>query len=111
MADETYIWIGLVGLMAMTLVTRCAVLLWPRPITLTPRLQRALRFAPMAAIAAVIVPSVLAQPSPAAWIDLMHPKTLSALTCLLAWWLSRQMAVCLMSGLAVYVITKLALGL
>jgi branched-subunit amino acid transport protein len=40
----------------------------------------------------------------------MHPKTLSALTCLLAWWFTRQMAVCLFSGLAVYVITKLALG-
>lgn len=110
MAHELYIWIGLVGLMLMTLLTRCGVLLWPRPISLTPRLQRALRFAPMAAIAAVIVPSVLAQPSAAGWMDLLHPKTLSALTCLLAWWWSRQMAVCLLSGLAVYVITKLALG-
>lgn len=110
MAHELYIWIGLVGLMLMTLLTRCGVLLLPRPISLTPRLQRALRFAPMAAIAAVIVPSVLAQPSAAGWLDLLHPKTLSALTCLLAWWWSRQMAVCLLSGLAVYVITKLALG-
>ena len=109
--SDAMIWIGLIGMMAMTLLTRSGIVVWPGPIRLPLRLQRALRFAPMAAIAAVIVPSVLAQPSAAGWLELMHPKTLSALTCLLAWWFTRQMAVCLFSGLAVYVITKLAFGI
>ncbi len=111
MDHELYIWLGLAGLMAMTLLTRCGVSVWPRPITLAPRLQRALRFAPMAAIAAVIVPSVLAQPASAGFFELMHPKTLSVATALLAWWFTRQMATCLLSGLSVYVILKLAFGL
>jgi branched-subunit amino acid transport protein len=109
MSHDLYIWIGLAGLFLMTALTRCAVLLWPKPIALTPRLQRALRFAPMAAIAAVIVPSVLFQ-SPGVIVDLIHPKALSAAACVAAWWLSRHMASCLLAGLAVYVMTKLALG-
>jgi branched-subunit amino acid transport protein len=109
MDHDLYIWIGLLGLGLMTALTRSGVLLWPRPITLAPRLQRALRFAPMAAIAAVIVPSVLFH-SGGAVVDLIHPKTLSAAACLLAWWLTRQMSACLLTGLAVYVVTTLALG-
>jgi branched-subunit amino acid transport protein len=107
MDRDLYIWIGLIGLFLMTAISRCAVLLWPRPIVLTPRLQRALRFAPMAAIAAVIVPSVLFGPG-GAIVDAIHPKTLSALACLVAWWVTRQMASCLLTGLAVYVVMKLA---
>lgn len=110
MERDLYIWIGLAGLFLMTALTRCAVLLWPRPIALTPRLQRALRFAPMAAIAAVIVPSVLFQ-SHGVVVDLIHPKTLSVAASLAAWWLTRQMASCLLTGLSVYIIAKLALGL
>lgn len=110
MDHDLYIWIGLLGLMMMTVLTRCGVLLWPRPIVLAPRLQRALRFAPMAAIAAVIVPSVLMH-SGGEMVGVFHPKTFSALTCLGVWWLTRQMGACLLSGLAVYVITKLMLGI
>ena len=58
MTHEAYVWVSIVGLGGMTLVTRCALLMWPRPVQLPMRLQRALRFAPMAAIAGIVVPGV-----------------------------------------------------
>ena len=100
------IWLGLVGMMAMTLLTRSGLMVWPGPIHLPTRLQRALRFAPMAAISAVIVPSVLFLPE-GGITDLLHPKTLSALACLAGWWVSRQMAVSLAAGMLVYGAAKL----
>jgi branched-subunit amino acid transport protein len=108
--DRTlYIWLGLLGLMAVTFLARSSLILWAKDIHLPARLQRALRFAPMAAIVAIIVPSVLTQqgsfdPS------LLNPKTLSVLAAFLAWWLSRQMAVCMLVGVAVYVGARFSLG-
>ncbi len=92
--------------MAMTLLTRSGLIVWPGPIHLPTRVQRALRFAPMAAISAVIVPSVLFLPE-GGMTDLLHPKMLSALACLVGWWASRQMAVCLAAGMLAYGASKL----
>lgn len=103
------IWLGLVGMMAMTLLTRSGLIVWPGPIHLPNRVQRALRFAPMAAISAVIVPSVLFLPE-GGITDLLHPRTLSALACLLGWWASRQMSICLAAGILVYALGKLLMG-
>lgn len=106
--SDWMIWLGLVGMMAMTLITRCGLIVWPGPIHLPARLQRALRFAPMAAISAVIVPSVLFLPD-GGMADWIHPRTLSAMACLLAWWASRQMAITLTAGMLAYAISKLIL--
>lgn len=108
MDRELYIWVGIVGLMLMTVLTRSGLIIWPRQIVLPIRLQRALRYAPMAAIAAVIVPSVLFQAGGV--VDWIHPKPIAVLAALMAWWATRHMAVCMAGGLAVYVIAKLALG-
>lgn len=104
--SEWMIWLGLMGMMAMTLLTRSGLIVWPGPIHLPARVQRALRFAPMAAISAVIVPSVLFSPE-GGFTNLMDPRTLSALACLVGWWRSRQMAVCLAAGMLVYGVSKL----
>lgn len=107
MDRELYVWLGIIGLGLMTLLTRSGLLLWPGPVKLPQRLQRALRFAPMAAMMAIVVPSVLfsARGEMIGWLD---PKLAAVLACLLAWWASRQMAAVMSAGLAVYVIAKLA---
>ena len=105
MDRELYIWIGIVGLMLMTIIARCALILWPRPIDIGPRLARALRFAPMAAIAAIIVPGVL-YGHDGNVVGLTDPKIFAAAGSLIAWFLTRQMAWCILGGLAVYVIAR-----
>ena len=93
----------------MTLLTRSGLIVFGHRMELPQRLQRALRFAPMAAIAAIIVPGVMS-PSITEIADLFQPRIVSALAALLGWWATRQMAICMASGIAVYVIAKLALG-
>lgn len=107
MDRDLYIWMGIIGLGVMTLVTRAGLLLWPHPVKLPQRLERALRFAPMAAMVAIVVPSVLYLKS-GAMIGFLDPKLFACAACLLAWWASRQMAAVMSAGLAVYVIAKLA---
>ncbi len=108
MDHEFYIWAGIAGLMVMTIIARCALILWPRPIAIGPRLARALRFAPMAAIAAIIVPGVLYGPN-GNLVSLLDPKVFAVVGALVAWFSTRQMVWCILGGLAVYVIAKLAL--
>ncbi len=108
MSQTAYIWIGIVGLMVMTIVSRATLTLWPRRIDLPLRLQRALRFAPMAAITAVIVPRGLFHQGELA-LAMNNPKIWAAVASLIGWWATRHMAGCLAAGLSVYVIGKLLL--
>lgn len=108
MDHEFYIWAGIAGLMVMTIIARCALILWPKPIAIGPRLARALRFAPMAAIAAIIVPGVLYGPNGNV-VSFLDPKVFAVMGALVAWFSTRQMVWCILGGLAVYVIAKLAM--
>jgi len=103
---EIYIWLGIAGLMAVTFLARSGLILWPRDIQIPARLQRALRFAPMAAIAAIIVPSVLLQQGEFS-AALVQPKLAAVAALFIAWRLSRQMAIALLVGLIVYVVSRL----
>lgn len=107
MERDVYIWIGIIGLGITTLATRAGLLLWPRPVKLAPRLKRALRFAPMAAMVAIAVPSVLFDKT-GAITGLADAKFFAIAACLIAWWATRHMAAAMSAGLAVYVIAKLA---
>jgi hypothetical protein len=42
-------------------------------------------------------------------IGLLDPRPLSAFACLLGWWISRQMSVCLTVGILVYALGMFAL--
>ncbi|WP_353192985.1 AzlD domain-containing protein [Pandoraea pnomenusa] len=53
------IWFAFVAMTAITIVTRTFFLLAGDRVTLPQRLQRALRYAPAAALAVIVVPEVL----------------------------------------------------
>jgi branched-subunit amino acid transport protein len=107
MDRDLYIWLAIIGLGLTTLATRSGLLLWPYAVKLPKPLERALRFAPMAAMVAIVVPSVLYAKT-GEIIGPLDPKLFAALACLLAWWATRHMAAVMSAGLAVYVIAKLA---
>jgi branched-subunit amino acid transport protein len=54
--SDFWIWVAIVGLTGTTLITRAGVLLLGEKLELPPRLERALRYAPACALAAIIVP-------------------------------------------------------
>ncbi|MEX3956728.1 AzlD domain-containing protein [Trinickia sp. EG282A] len=56
------IWLTIAGMTVVTAVTRAFFLLGGERATLPERVQRALRYAPAAALVAVIVPDVLETP-------------------------------------------------
>jgi branched-subunit amino acid transport protein len=56
------VWLAILGMTLITTLTRALFLIGGRRMILPPRLQRALRYAPAAALAAVVLPDVLATP-------------------------------------------------
>jgi branched-subunit amino acid transport protein len=105
-AREAYIWLGIAGLMGVTFLARSGLILLKRDIQLPMRVQRALRFAPMAAIVAIIMPSVLLHQGQFS-VAITNPKILAVIAAMIAWKISKQMGVCLLAGLAVYVAMRL----
>lgn len=74
--DHVWLVVATLGLCAVTFVTRSFFLLTPSAFVFPPLIQRALRFAPTAAITAVIAPDVLMQ---AGHVDVnWHNKALIA---------------------------------
>ena len=59
---STQIWIAIFGMMFVTALTRALFLIGGERTVLPERVQRMLRYAPAAALAAVVLPDVLATP-------------------------------------------------
>ena len=57
--SHTEIWIALAGMAVVTIVTRALFLMAGEHVTVPDRLQRALRYAPAAALAAIILPDLM----------------------------------------------------
>ncbi len=57
--NSAYIWAVIAGMTAVTVITRAFFLFAGSRVNLSERAQRALRYAPAAALAAVVVPDVL----------------------------------------------------
>lgn len=108
MDRDLYVWISIAGLMLITFLTRAGLIIWSREFVLPRRLQRALRFAPMAAIVAIIVPSVLFSQGQID-LSLTNPRLPAIFAGFVAWWFTRQMAVCMVVGLTVYLVGRLLL--
>lgn len=59
---STQIWLAIIGMTFVTAVTRAMFLIGGERTVLPERVQRMLRYAPAAALAAVVLPDVLATP-------------------------------------------------
>jgi branched-subunit amino acid transport protein len=97
------------GLGGVTLLTRCFFFILDRPWTLPAWAQRALHYAPIAAMAGVIAPEVVMSHGHlvATWQD---ARLFGAAAGLLAYFASRSVLLTLVAGMAVYLPLHLALG-
>lgn len=59
--DWTYMLIAIAGLTVVTVATRASFFMLPAHVQLPARVERALRYAPACALAAIIAPGVLAR--------------------------------------------------
>jgi branched-subunit amino acid transport protein len=82
------IWLAILGMALVTTLTRALFLLGGKRMILPARLQRALRYAPAAALAAVVLPDLLATPHGLSAAFSNH--ALYASLCGLAWYFWRR---------------------
>jgi branched-subunit amino acid transport protein len=103
---STQIWIAIFGMTFVTAVTRAMFLIGGERTVLPQRVQRMLRYAPAAALAAVILPDVLATPSGLS-IALSNHEFYAALAGL-AWFLWRRtMLGTIVVGMVVFTLLRL----
>lgn len=100
----------IVGLALSTFVTRTSFLIAGAKLRLGPRVEVALRYAPVCTLAAIIVPDVLIHP-PGQAIDLslLNPRLIGTLAAGLWLCWSRNIIGCLGSGMAAYSLARLFL--
>lgn len=100
----------IVGLALSTFVTRTSFLIAGAKLRLGPRVEVALRYAPVCTLAAIIVPDVLIHP-PGEVIDLslLNPRLIGTIAAGLWLCWSRNIIGCLASGMAAYSLARLFL--
>lgn len=105
---STQIWIAIFGMTFVTAVTRAMFLIGGERTVLPARIQRMLRYAPAAALAAVVLPDVLATPEGLSFAPSNHEfyATLAGL----AWFLWRRtMLGTIVVGMVVYTVLRLVM--
>lgn len=103
---STQIWLAIVGMTFVTAVTRAMFLIGGERTVLPERVQRMLRYAPAAALAAVVLPDVLATPDGLSFGPSNHEfyATLAGL----AWFLWRRtMLGTIVVGMVVFTLMRL----
>ena len=108
MSDAYAFW-TIVGLTFVTVVTRAFFLFGERDLTLPAWLQRGLRYAPLGALAAVLVPEVVM--TDGRLIDTIKDARLYAVLAGSAWYLWRRgLLGTIVCGMAVLLTLRLGLG-
>ncbi|MFL9884463.1 AzlD domain-containing protein [Paraburkholderia agricolaris] len=103
---STQIWLAIIGMTFVTAVTRAMFLIGGERTVLPERVQRMLRYAPAAALAAVVLPDVLVTPEGLSFAPSNHEfyATLSGLV----WFLWRRtMLGTIVVGMVVFTLLRL----
>jgi branched-subunit amino acid transport protein len=105
---STQIWLAIFGMTFVTAVTRAMFLIGGERTVLPPRVQKMLRYAPAAALAAVVLPDVLATPDGLSFAPSNHEfyATLAGL----GWFLwRRSMLGTIVVGMLLFTLLRLVL--
>jgi len=107
--SDAYVIAGIIGLTVVTVVTRGFFLLPQRKLSLPPRALQALRYAPLAALVAVIAPEILIRDAAfvATWQD---ARLFAVLAASAYFWWRRGILGTIVGGTAVLLALELGLG-
>ena len=109
MSPDARVWLAILGIGATGVLTRCSFLLFGERLVLPPAIERALRLAPAATLAATIAPSIwMADHGVVGAIE--NPRLAAAVVAALVMWASRQMLWSRAAGVAVYTAIRLLLA-
>jgi|688.fasta_scaffold1420986_1 branched-subunit amino acid transport protein len=96
----------IVGLGATTLLCRSFFLLFGTRLTIPEEFQRALRYAPLGALIAILIPEFVLVPTPGggyAW-TLFNPKLWGGIVAILCFVFSRSMMLTIAMGMGVFLL-------
>lgn len=106
--SDTEIWITIGLLTLATIITRSSFFLLGDSVKLPPKMQHALRYAPAAALAAIVAPDLLIS-GDALNLSLMNPKLLAAGGAALFFMATRHMLGTIAIGMGLFTILRLVL--
>lgn len=100
--SDLEIWITIFALALATGLTRSSFWLVGHHITIPPRIQQMLRYAPACALAAIIAPDLLMDEHNAMAVKLLNPKMIAAAVATAYYLLRRSMIETIILGMAVF---------
>lgn len=106
MSHALYAWLAILGLTAVTVITRSAFLVLGDRFPLPERVQHALRYAPACALSALIAPEVMTSGG-ALVLDPASPKLAAGLVAVAVMAFSRSMIVTMVVGMGVFTLLRL----
>jgi len=99
-------WIAILGMTVITVLSRALFLMAGERVTVPDRLQRALRYAPAAALAAIVLPDLLTFDGHLA-ISPGNDKLMAGIAATVFYVLTRRMVGMIAVGMAVYTALRL----
>lgn len=105
--NTTEIWITIALLTLATLIARSSLFLLGHAVKLPPKLLHALRYAPAAALAAIIAPDLLVQGGTLN-LSLMNPKLLAAIIATLFFLRTRHLLGTIVVGMLMFSVLRVA---
>ena len=101
------VWLTILLLTVATIVTRASFFVFGH-VKLPHRVQHALRYAPAAAMAAIVIPDLIL-PGASIAANLMNPKLLAALGATVFFLLTRHLLGTIIAGMALFTLFRLFL--
>ncbi len=96
------IWVTIAALVLATALTRSSFWLIGHHITIPPRVQQMLRYAPACALAAIIAPDLLMGPQNEVQLSVYNPKLIAAVAATAYYLFRRSMIETIILGMAVF---------
>jgi branched-subunit amino acid transport protein len=100
------VWLAVALLLLSTLITRSVVFLWADRLRLPPLAQHALRYAPAAAMAAIVLPDLVLSPAGLPDLSWHNPKFLAGLGATLFFLATRHMLGTIAAGMALFTVLR-----
>lgn len=107
--SETYLWIAFLGLMLITIITRGFFLLIGSRFSISESVHEFLRYAPTAALIAIVLPEIVFTKSPSSQLfelDLYSPHLFGGVIAVLGFWVTRSMLGTIFFGMIAYTVAR-----
>lgn len=104
--SDTYTWLVIFWLTVATILTRSSFFLLGNAIKFPPRVQHALRYAPAAALAAIVVPDMLLSGG-AVTISLANPKLLAGIGAMVFFVATQRLLGTIVVGMVLFSVVRL----